>query len=182
MEFFSTIWQDLLDEFRFFPSICPWTSCSQRVQESGMGRGGEERVPVLIVAYISVTLHFGFLNYHFLTLPPNACVILREGIIVSIPINDRTTVSLWVSFSAEPSVSHILYVILYGGHYCKWSLSPTVHLRVEPNVAFQSAAQHGNWCPNLLLFSHSVVSNSLQLHELQHTRHACPSLSRGVFS
>ena len=39
------------------------------------------------------------------------------------------TVSLWISFSAEPSVSHILYVILYEGHYCKWSLNPTDHLR-----------------------------------------------------
>ena len=32
----------------------------------------------------------------------------------------------------------------------------------------------------LLLFSHSVVSNSLQLHGLQHTGLPCPSLSPGV--
>ena len=31
--------------------------------------------------------------------------------------------------------------------------------------------------PALLLFSHSVVSNSLWPHELQHTRLPCPSLS-----
>ena len=29
-------------------------------------------------------------------------------------------------------------------------------------------------------FSHSVVSNSLRLHELQHTRHPCPSPTPGV--
>ena len=34
----------------------------------------------------------------------------------------------------------------------------------------------------LLLFSHSVVSNSLQPHGLQHTRLPCPSLSPGVCS
>ena len=30
-------------------------------------------------------------------------------------------------------------------------------------------------------FSHSVVSNSLRPHELQHTRHPCPSPSPGVY-
>ena len=34
----------------------------------------------------------------------------------------------------------------------------------------------------LLLFSHSVVSDSLQPHGLQHTRLPCPSLSPGVCS
>ena len=34
----------------------------------------------------------------------------------------------------------------------------------------------------MLLFSCSVVSNSLQPHELQHTRLPCPSLSPGVCS
>ena len=34
----------------------------------------------------------------------------------------------------------------------------------------------------LLSFSHSVLSDSLQPHELQHTRLPCPSLSPGVFS
>ena len=33
-----------------------------------------------------------------------------------------------------------------------------------------------------LLFRHSVMSNSLQPHELQHTRLPCPSLSLGVCS
>ena len=33
-----------------------------------------------------------------------------------------------------------------------------------------------------LFFSHSVVSNSLQPHELQHARLPCPSLSPGVYS
>ena len=36
--------------------------------------------------------------------------------------------------------------------------------------------------PLLLLFSHSVVSNSLLPHELQHTRLPCPSLSPWVCS
>ena len=35
---------------------------------------------------------------------------------------------------------------------------------------------------NLLLFSHSVMSTSLQPHGLQHTRLPCPSLSPGVRS
>ena len=34
----------------------------------------------------------------------------------------------------------------------------------------------------LLLFSHSVLPDSLQPHELQHTRLLCPSLSPGVCS
>ena len=34
----------------------------------------------------------------------------------------------------------------------------------------------------LLLLSHSVLSNSLRPHGLQHTRHPCPSLSPGVCS
>ena len=34
----------------------------------------------------------------------------------------------------------------------------------------------------LLLFSLSIVSDSLQLHGLQHSRLPCPSLSPGVFS
>ena len=34
----------------------------------------------------------------------------------------------------------------------------------------------------LLLFGRSVVSNSLQPHGLQHSRHPCPSLSPGVCS
>ena len=34
----------------------------------------------------------------------------------------------------------------------------------------------------LLLFSHSVMSNSLRPHELQHTRFPCPSPSPGVCS
>ena len=35
---------------------------------------------------------------------------------------------------------------------------------------------------DLLLFSYKVMSNSLWLHGLQHTRLSCPSLSPGVFS
>ena len=35
---------------------------------------------------------------------------------------------------------------------------------------------------SLMLFSRSVVSNSLRLHGLQHTRIPCPSLSPGVCS
>ena len=34
----------------------------------------------------------------------------------------------------------------------------------------------------LLLFSHSIVSDSLQPHGLQHARFSCPSLSSGGFS
>ena len=41
-------------------------------------------------------------------------------------------------------------------------------------------ASSGLWL--LLLFSRSVVSNSLQPHGLQHTRLLCPSLSPGVCS
>ena len=35
---------------------------------------------------------------------------------------------------------------------------------------------------NSVQFSHSVVSNSLQPHGLQHTRPLCPSLTPGVYS
>ena len=34
----------------------------------------------------------------------------------------------------------------------------------------------------LLVFNHSVMSDSLQLHRLQHSRFPCPSLSSGVCS
>ena len=38
------------------------------------------------------------------------------------------------------------------------------------------------WLFLVKLFSHSVVSDFLQLHELQHTRIPCPSPSPGVCS
>ena len=38
------------------------------------------------------------------------------------------------------------------------------------------------WLRTLLLFNSSVMSNSLQPHGLQHTRHPCPSPSPGVCS
>ena len=43
---------------------------------------------------------------------------------------------------------------------------------------------NGSWwfCVFLLLFSHCVVSDSLQPHELQYARPPCPSLSFGVCS
>ena len=40
----------------------------------------------------------------------------------------------------------------------------------------------GNWILIISSFSHSVMSNSLQPHGLQHTRLPCPSLSPGVCS
>ena len=36
-------------------------------------------------------------------------------------------------------------------------------------------------CSSPLHFSHSVMSNSLQPHEPQHTRHPCPSPTPGVY-
>ena len=41
-----------------------------------------------------------------------------------------------------------------------------------------------NWkrCDSILLFSHSVVSNSLQHHGLQHARLLCPSPTPGAWS
>ena len=40
----------------------------------------------------------------------------------------------------------------------------------------------GNWILIISSFSHSVLSNSLQSHGLQHTRLPCPSLSPGACS
>ena len=40
----------------------------------------------------------------------------------------------------------------------------------------------GNWILIISSFSHSVLSNSLQSHGLQHTRLPCPSLSPGTCS
>ena len=39
-----------------------------------------------------------------------------------------------------------------------------------------------NWTFSSVQFSHSVMSNSLQAHELQHTRPPCPSPTPGVHS
>ena len=64
-----------------------------------------------------------------------------------------------------------------------WMLSfkPTFSLPLSPS-------SKGSWVPLcflplkwlLLLFSHSVMSDSLQTHGLQHTRLPCPSLSSGA--
>ena len=75
--------------------------------------------------------------------------------------------------------------------------SLTEHQSYWPAKAFQvtpalshvvSGCPHLSWVLNLLhlryglLFSCSVMSNSLQPHELQHTRLPCPSLSPGICS
>ena len=47
---------------------------------------------------------------------------------------------------------------------------------------FQFLEREGIYCMYLLLFSCSVVSDSLGPHELQHSRLPCPSLFPGVCS
>ena len=57
----------------------------------------------------------------------------------------------------------------------EWTLSPFHFSLYHPQL--------GPWASTLsLLFSHSVVSDSLWPHELQHTRLPCPSLSPTVCS
>ena len=53
----------------------------------------------------------------------------------------------------------------------------------EPGRLLSMGSQKSwTWLSNLLLFSHQVVSDSLQPHGLQQARPSCPSLSPGVCS
>ena len=62
-------------------------------------------------------------------------------------------------------------VVFYKPHWCWWKKSRVINIqKKEEQVTL------------LLLFSHSVVSDSLQPHGLQHARLACPSLSPGICS
>ena len=62
-----------------------------------------------------------------------------------------------------------------GGNGCRWPKGADFQLSDEQVLE--------TWCTGrLLLFSYSVMSDSLQPHRLQHTRLLCPSLSPGVRS
>ena len=62
--------------------------------------------------------------------------------------------------------------VFYKPHWCWWKKSKVVNIRKkEEQVTLL-----------LLFFSHSVVSDSLQPHGLQHARLPCPSLSSGICS
>ena len=50
------------------------------------------------------------------------------------------------------------------------------------DFAAQSTRWHISFSLQVLLFTHSVISDSLWPHGLQHTRLSCPSLSPGVCS
>ena len=78
---------------------------------------------------------------------------------------------------------------------CTWAVFCTTYRTYSPlcnNVGAHRALAENQeaWVENLslhlkallLLFSHSVMSVSLQLHGLQHARLPCPSLSLGVCS
>ena len=60
------------------------------------------------------------------------------------------------------------------------------HFRVRRNMSYvrvmRCSFPGGNWILIISSFSHSVMSNSLQPHGLQHTRLPCPSPSPGACS
>ena len=70
-------------------------------------------------------------------------------------------------------------------HFHLTSVSSRTHLGRWTSLGFQSFQKTGDGALLIhfvVLFSHSVVSNSLQPYGRQHTRLPCPSLSPGVCS
>ena len=54
-------------------------------------------------------------------------------------------------------------------------------LRSEPQRTVEGGPAYFNWIYKILQFSHSVMSNSLQPHGLQHARPPCPSPTPRVY-
>ena len=71
----------------------------------------------------------------------------------------------WTGMAEFNSDDHCIY-------YCGLETLRRSGVAIIVNKRVQNAAQ----------FSHSVVSNSLQPHELQHARLTCPSPTPGVYS
>ena len=80
---------------------------------------------------------------------------------------------------------------IFQARILEWVLFPSPgdfpHLGIEPGVCRQilyhwATREWWSIIDSAFLFSNSVVSDSLPLHGLQHTRLPCPSLSLGVCS
>ena len=61
--------------------------------------------------------------------------------------------------------------------YCRAGLC-----RLESSHLFSSPVEANSWVFSSVQFSHSVVSDSLQPHESQHSRPPCPSTTPGIYS
>ena len=110
-------------------------------------------------------------------------------------INRSSLQQLWVD--SRPALTTVCLLHILAGspgitadvtseHWTAWwgmvlsvscSLSPLAESTKGQSLGFQR-----RWGEGLLLFSHSVVSDSLQPHGLQHARLPRPSLSPGVCS
>ena len=63
---------------------------------------------------------------------------------------------------------------------CKTRNYKTLRGKHRQNTRWHKSKQDPLWPTSSVQFSHSVVSDSLQPHELQHTRPPCPSPTPGV--
>ena len=71
-----------------------------------------------------------------------------------------------------------IYVMEYYSAIKKNEIMPFVETWIDPEIIILSDVSQ----ISSVQFSHSVVSNSLRPHELQHARPPCPSQTPGVHS
>ena len=71
---------------------------------------------------------------------------------------------------------------IFQARILEWVAISYSNTYIQPPLFFLFPSYLGHYTFNLVQFNRSVVSNSLQPHELQHARPPCPSPSPGVHS
>ena len=96
------------------------------------------------------------------------------------------SISRWMD---KKAVVHIHFSVLIPGLWCSMKQRSIkvikTHFSKLDNfsVIFRTCVKQADfWLQSLLLFSHSVMSDSLWPHGLQHSRLPCPSQSPAVYS
>ena len=91
---------------------------------------------------------------------------------------------LWLYLEIHPESDHIWNLISFHHLYCYQLVRFQMYLKVESKDLLMIIGSEAPCLPGLssVQFSHSVVSESLQPHGLQHARPPCPSPTPGVYS
>ena len=91
---------------------------------------------------------------------------------------------LWLYLEIHPESDHIWNLISFHHLYCYHLVRFQMYLKVESKHLLMIIGSEAPCLPGLssVQFSHSVVSDSLQPHGLQHARPPCPSPTPGVYS
>ena len=110
------------------------------------------------------------------------CLSLTLKVVISLTKSLALTLVWFTSFLLLVA-EHLSLILLVGGIWgnCLPLLRSLPHsqaLRLA-NTSFWTGSLHSLLTPSVQ-FSHSVMSNSLRPHELQHTRPPCPSPTPGV--